>query len=50
MMVCKDRCELAETIHAVVGKYCLAGAMILLLEGLTEAGLFHMSKGTVFMK
>jgi len=38
------------TIHTLMGNYCLSGAVMLFLEGQTEAGLFHMSKGTVFMK
>lgn len=38
------------TIHTVVGKYHLSGAMMLLMGRQTEVGLFHISKGTVFMK
>lgn len=50
-MDCKEGCELAEEYnHAPrVGKYCFFGALMLLLEGQTEAGLFPMSKCTFFM-
>lgn len=51
MMGCKYGCELAEkntTVHIGVRKSCLSEAMMLLLEGQTEEGLFSMS--TFFMK